>query len=89
MLQKLYSLYNAVMININSYNDIMWSEVDIEAINVELLEFQTRFVFFVIKCVIFQKRDNDRHTLSVCLQTRGKHLFCLLTNNLSMKCWTQ
>jgi len=53
MLQKLYSLYNAVMVNINGYNDIMWSEVDIEAINVELLEFQTRFVFrFNILCTL-------------------------------------
>jgi len=42
----------------------------------------------VIKCFIFQERDNDRHNLSGCLQTRGKHLFCLLANHLSMKCWT-
>ncbi|KAI0213081.1 Dynein heavy chain 8, axonemal [Lamellibrachia satsuma] len=42
MLQKLYSLYNAVMFSINGYYDIMWAEVDIEKINVELQDFQTR-----------------------------------------------
>lgn len=52
MLQKLYSLYNAVMFSINGYYDIMWAEVDIEKINVELQDFQTRFVVkFKFHCI--------------------------------------
>jgi dynein heavy chain len=42
LLQKLYSLYNAVMASINGYYDILWTEVDIEKINNELLDFQNR-----------------------------------------------
>ncbi|KAI0211059.1 Dynein heavy chain 8, axonemal [Lamellibrachia satsuma] len=42
LLQKLYNLYNAVMVSINGYYEIMWVEVDIEKINVELLDFQSR-----------------------------------------------
>ncbi|KAK2191796.1 hypothetical protein NP493_45g04011 [Ridgeia piscesae] len=42
LLQKLYTLYNAVMISINGYYDILWVDVDIEKINIELLEFQSR-----------------------------------------------
>ncbi|XP_006824996.1 dynein axonemal heavy chain 8-like, partial [Saccoglossus kowalevskii] len=42
LLQKLYGLYNAVIDGINSYSDILWSEVDIEKINNELLDFQNR-----------------------------------------------
>lgn len=42
LLQKLYGLYNAVMVSINGYFDILWVEVDIEKINNELLDFQNR-----------------------------------------------
>ncbi|XP_077985364.1 dynein axonemal heavy chain 8-like [Glandiceps talaboti] len=42
LLQKLYGLYNAVIDGINGYADILWSEVDIEKINNELLDFQNR-----------------------------------------------
>ena len=42
LLQKLYGLYNTVMIKINGYFDILWVDVDIDAINNELLEFQNR-----------------------------------------------
>ncbi|CAH1780133.1 unnamed protein product, partial [Owenia fusiformis] len=42
LLQKLYSLYNAVIDTVNGYYDILWSEVDIESINVQLQEFQNR-----------------------------------------------
>merc|ERR1712159_285920 len=42
LLQKLYGLYNAVMGSISGYYDILWTEVDIEAINNELLEFQNK-----------------------------------------------
>ena len=42
LLQKLYGLYNAVMDSIDGYYDILWTEVDVEKINSELLEFQNR-----------------------------------------------
>lgn len=42
LLQKLYKLYNDVIDRVNSYYDIPWSEVNIEEINNELMEFQNR-----------------------------------------------
>jgi len=42
LLQKLYGLYNAVMISIDGYYDILWEDVDINKINNELSEFQNR-----------------------------------------------
>ena len=43
LLQKLYGLYNAVMKSINGYYDILWTDVDIDKINQEILEFQNRY----------------------------------------------
>ncbi|XP_069744234.1 dynein axonemal heavy chain 8-like [Narcine bancroftii] len=42
LLQKLYTLYDTVMNKINGYYDFLWSELDIEKVNAELLEFQNR-----------------------------------------------
>ncbi|XP_069469880.1 dynein axonemal heavy chain 5 [Ambystoma mexicanum] len=42
LLQKLYSLYNNAIDTVNGYYDILWSDVNIEKINNELLEFQNR-----------------------------------------------
>nr|XP_044988409.1 dynein axonemal heavy chain 5 [Jaculus jaculus] len=42
LLQKIYSLYNGVTETVNSYQDTLWSEVNIEKITSELLEFQNR-----------------------------------------------
>ncbi|XP_070603204.1 dynein axonemal heavy chain 5 isoform X1 [Erythrolamprus reginae] len=42
LLQKLYSLYNNVIDTVNGYHDILWSDMNIEKINNELLEFQNR-----------------------------------------------
>lgn len=42
MLQKLYGLYDTVISTINGYYDILWTEIDIEKITTELMEFQTR-----------------------------------------------
>ncbi|XP_027145030.1 dynein heavy chain 8, axonemal isoform X2 [Larimichthys crocea] len=42
LLQKLYGLYDAVMSKIQGYYGILWTDVDIEKINSELLEFQNR-----------------------------------------------
>ncbi|XP_045906997.1 dynein axonemal heavy chain 8-like isoform X1 [Micropterus dolomieu] len=42
LLQKLYGLYDAVMNKIRGYYGILWTDVDIEKINAELLEFQNR-----------------------------------------------
>lgn len=43
LLQKLYSLYNSVIENVNGYYDIPWVEVDIEKINSELQDYQNRY----------------------------------------------
>ncbi|XP_012863981.1 dynein axonemal heavy chain 5 [Echinops telfairi] len=42
LLQKIYTLYNTVIETVNSYQDMLWSEVNVEKINNELLEFQNR-----------------------------------------------
>ncbi|XP_025779530.1 dynein heavy chain 5, axonemal [Puma concolor] len=42
LLQKIYSLYNSVVETVNSYHEMLWSEVNIEKINSELSEFQNR-----------------------------------------------
>ena len=42
LLQKLYGLFNTVMDSIDGYFDILWTEVDIEKINNELLDFQNK-----------------------------------------------
>lgn len=42
LLQKLYTLYLQVMRTIDSYYDIPWSEIDIEAIETELSDFQNK-----------------------------------------------
>ena len=42
LLQKLYSLYNSVINAVQGYYDIVWNEVDIEAINGEIIDFQNR-----------------------------------------------
>lgn len=45
LLQKLYGLYNTVIETVNGYYDILWADINIENINNELLDFQTRFRF--------------------------------------------
>ncbi len=42
LLQKLYSLYNTVIDTVDGYYDLLWTDVDIEKINNELIEFQNR-----------------------------------------------
>ncbi|XP_034553818.1 dynein heavy chain 5, axonemal isoform X3 [Notolabrus celidotus] len=42
LLQKLYGLYNNVIETVNGYYDILWADINIEKINNELLDFQTR-----------------------------------------------
>uniref|UniRef100_A0A8B9DK17 Dynein axonemal heavy chain 5 n=1 Tax=Anser cygnoides TaxID=8845 RepID=A0A8B9DK17_ANSCY len=42
LLQKLYSLYNSVIDNINGYNEMLWNDLNIEKINNELLDFQNK-----------------------------------------------
>jgi len=42
LLQKLYGLYNDVNRVVDSYYDILWADLDISRINVELTEFQNR-----------------------------------------------
>lgn len=43
LLQKLYGLYNTVIDTVDSYYDIIWTDVDIEKINNELVDFQNRY----------------------------------------------
>ncbi|XP_028985303.1 dynein axonemal heavy chain 5 isoform X3 [Betta splendens] len=42
LLQKLYGLYTNVDETVNGYYDILWADINIEKINNELLDFQTR-----------------------------------------------
>ncbi|XP_021242640.1 dynein heavy chain 5, axonemal-like isoform X8 [Numida meleagris] len=42
LLQKLYGLYNSVIASINGYNEMLWSDLNIEKINNELLDFQNK-----------------------------------------------
>uniref|UniRef100_A0A3Q1JPI4 AAA+ ATPase domain-containing protein n=1 Tax=Anabas testudineus TaxID=64144 RepID=A0A3Q1JPI4_ANATE len=42
LLQKLYGLYTNVIETVNGYYDILWADINIEKINNELLDFQTR-----------------------------------------------
>ena len=42
LLQKLYSLYNGVISEVQGYYDIIWTEVDIEGINADIIDFQNR-----------------------------------------------
>ncbi|XP_027499866.1 dynein heavy chain 5, axonemal-like isoform X4 [Corapipo altera] len=42
LLQKLYSLYNTVTTSIDGYNEMLWNDLNIEKINNELLDFQTK-----------------------------------------------
>lgn len=43
LLQKLYGLYDAVMSKIGGYYTTLWTKVDPDVINTELLEFQNRY----------------------------------------------
>nr|WAW84834.1 axonemal dynein heavy chain A [Halisarca dujardinii] len=42
LLQKLYGLYSTVNNTIDSYYDLLWSDVDIEKINNDLVDFQNK-----------------------------------------------
>nr|XP_032816356.1 dynein heavy chain 5, axonemal isoform X1 [Petromyzon marinus] len=42
LLQKLYGLYNSVIDTVSGYYDILWSDINIEKINNELLDFQNK-----------------------------------------------
>lgn len=58
LLQKLYSLYNSVIDNVNGYYDILWQEIDIEKINNELLEYQNRYEDDDVDNVDYDEDDN-------------------------------
>ena len=66
LLQKLYGLYNAVMDSIDGYYELPWTEVDTDAINTQLLDFQNR-------C---RKLPKARvHTFSTSVIGFNKHFF--------------
>ena len=50
LLQKLYGLYNTVNDTISGYYDVLWTDVDIEKINMELIEFQNRYIHLFAFC---------------------------------------
>lgn len=54
LLQKLYGLYNAVIDGVSGYYDILWTEVDIEKINSELLDFQNRYTIFSLRACLYE-----------------------------------
>lgn len=60
LLQKLYGLYNAVIDGINGYYDILWHEVDIEKINNELVDFQSRHVLALVILGMFSAIVNNQ-----------------------------
>ena len=53
LLQKLYSLYNDVIVKVNGYFEIPWIDVNIDRINMELQEFQTRLELFSVSKLEF------------------------------------
>ena len=66
LLQKLYTLYDAVMVSINGYYDVLWAELEIEKINTELLEFQARYVdlFYYVSLRVFRLAACNKLILS-------------------------
>ncbi|XP_039566951.1 dynein heavy chain 5, axonemal-like [Passer montanus] len=42
LLQKLYSLYDTVTSSIDRYNEMLWNDLNIEKLNSELLDFQSK-----------------------------------------------
>lgn len=58
LLQKLYGLYNTVIETVNGYYDILWADINIENINNELLDFQTRFLSLSLSIKRIQKRNH-------------------------------
>ena len=44
IIQKLHDLYNDFNLKVDGYFDIPWMEVNIEKINLELQEFQNRYL---------------------------------------------
>ncbi|NXT68932.1 DYH5 protein, partial [Chaetops frenatus] len=42
LLQRLYSLYDTVTASIHRYNEMLWNDLNIEKINSELLDFQSK-----------------------------------------------
>ncbi|TNN24019.1 Dynein heavy chain 5, axonemal [Liparis tanakae] len=42
LMEKLYALYNAVIERVSGYDDVLWADLDLERINGELQDFQSR-----------------------------------------------
>ena len=83
LLQKLYGLYNAVIDTINGYYDILWTEVDIEKINGELMDFQNRLAEV---SPFFRRSFETRKPPSVCnLEILARHSL-YLSSLLRTKC---
>ncbi len=42
LLQKLYGLYNSVNRSVDGYYEILWNDINVEEITLELLDFQNK-----------------------------------------------
>ncbi len=58
LMQKLYSLYNDVIDSVKGYYEIPWSEVNIEKISGELVDFQNRYFPSYFRAKIFYSLEN-------------------------------
>lgn len=74
LLQKLYGLYNDVIDTVNGYYDILWVDVNIEKINIELQDFQTRWE--LLKDHLACSRRRYAQYLMECLK-HSLFLFCI------------
>lgn len=61
LLQKLYGLYDAVMSKIGGYYKTLWTAVDTDVINTELLDFQNRYIKYLctVDCLMLIKNDQE------------------------------
>ena len=41
---QLYQLYNGVLDRVRGYHDVAWTDVDVDKINAELVDFQNKCV---------------------------------------------
>lgn len=78
LLQKLYGLYNTVIETVNGYYDILWADINIENINNELLDFQTRSFSLPLLCSV-------AHTLCLAL-SKPRQIICFWPSSLTNRC---
>lgn len=77
LLQKLYGLYDAVMSKIGGYYKTLWTAVDTDVINTELLDFQNRYIkyLYTVDCVLMLIKNNQECNVKI---FNSMILFCIL-----------